>query len=374
MAGPLSPRLPARRRLVFTALAAAVLLLHGALAEFVGSHLGEITSDAAMPPRIEVTYVRELQPAAPPVVAVAPAAQPAARQSRRPKPAESAPESVIAAAAPASEALIAEPPAPPEPAPELTMAERAALAQSQAPSAEGAAEVASDAASAPVPFAWPPSTRLSYALSGNMRGEVHGDAQVEWVREGARYQVHLDVTVGMSMAPLIVRRMSSEGELSSGGLVPRRYDEDTKVMFRDRRRLTLLFDTDAISMPDGRREPTWRGVQDTASQFVQLAWLFTTRPALLRPGNSVDLPLALPRRVDRWVYDVLGEEPVYTAFGEVAAFHLRPRRAARSGGDLVAEIWFAPTLRYLPVRIRIAQDESTFADLVLSRKPEIAAQ
>ena len=374
MAGPLSPRLPARRRLVFTALAAAVLLLHGALAEFVGSHLGEITSDAAMPPRIEVTYVRELQPAAPPVVAVAPAAQPAARQSRRPKPAESAPESVIAAAAPASEALIAEPPAPPEPAPELTMAERAALAQSQAPSAEGAAEVASDAASAPVPFAWPPSTRLSYALSGNMRGEVHGDAQVEWVREGARYQVHLDVTVGMSMAPLSVRRMSSEGELSSGGLVPRRYDEDTKVMFRDRRRLTLLFDTDAISMPDGRREPTWRGVQDTASQFVQLAWLFTTRPALLRPGNSVDLPLALPRRVDRWVYDVLGEEPVYTAFGEVAAFHLRPRRAARSGGDLVAEIWFAPTLRYLPVRIRIAQDESTFADLVLSRKPEIAAQ
>ena len=195
-----------------------------------------------------------------------------------------------------------------------------------------------------------------------------------WVRQGEHYQVHLDVTVGLPIAPLVTRRMSSDGELTAQGLFPRRYDEDTKLLFRERRRVTMLFEPEAIVMPDGQRLRRWAGVQDTASQFVQLSWLFSTRPELLRNGNTVDFALALPKNVDRWVYDVLGEEPVATHFGAVDAFHLKPRRVSRPGGDLVAEIWFAPTLRYLPARIRIEQDADTFIDLVLSRKPELAQQ
>jgi hypothetical protein len=228
------------------------------------------------------------------------------------------------------------------------------------------------AASGAQPFEWPASTRLSYKLSGNVRGEVHGDAQVEWVRVGARYQVHLDITVGLPIAPMITRRMSSDGELTELGLAPRRYDEDTKVMFANRRRLTMLFEPDAVLMPNGERRPRFPGTQDTASQFVQLSWIFTTRPELLRSGNTVDFALALPRSVDRWVYDVLEEEPVATSFGAVNAFHLKPRRVSRPGGELVAEVWFAPQLRYLPARIRIEQDPQTFIDLVLSRRPELA--
>ena len=44
----------------------------------------------------------------------------------------------------------------------------------------------------------------------------------------------------------------------------------------------------------------------------------------------------------------------------------------QKSGDLVAEIWFAPALRYLPVRIRIEQDPQTFIDLVIARRPELA--
>jgi hypothetical protein len=223
-----------------------------------------------------------------------------------------------------------------------------------------------------LPFEWPASTRLSYKLSGNVRGEVHGDAQVEWVRQGNRYQVHLDVTVGIPIAPMITRRMSSDGELTELGLTPRRYDEDTKVMFGNRRRLTMLFEPDAVLLPSGERRPRFPGTQDTASQFVQLSWIFSTRPELLRTGNTVDFALALPRSVDRWVYDVLEEEPVATSFGAVNAFHLKPRRVSRPGGELIAEVWFAPQLRYLPARIRIEQDRETFIDLVLSRRPELA--
>jgi hypothetical protein len=114
-------------------------------------------------------------------------------------------------------------------------------------------------------------------------------------------------------------------------------------------------------------------MQDTASQFIQLTYLFSTRPELLRSGASLDVPLALPRSISRWVYDVLEEEPVYTPIGTLTAFHLKPRRAVVKGGDLSAEIWFAPQLRYLPVRIRIQQDAETFIDLVIARKPQLAA-
>ncbi|MGD9835275.1 MAG: DUF3108 domain-containing protein [Piscinibacter sp.] len=367
MAGPLSRSIPPRRRLAFAALVALVLAVHGWLADTLRDHIGELRSVATMPPRIEVTYVRELEPAAPPPVA-APAEPP-----KPPKPPRRARTPAAPASAPSPEPM-PEPVPPPElpapvPAPTVATPEPPA----SIPEAALFVEAPASAASAPPPFEWPASTRLSYKLTGSVRGEVHGDAQVEWVREGLRYQVHLDVTVGLPIAPLMTRRMSSDGELTAQGLVPRRYDEDTKIAFRDRRRLTMRFEDDAIVMPNGARQPRWDGVQDTASQFVQLSWLFSTRPDLLRTGNTVDFALALPRNVDRWIYDVLEEEPVATHFGAVNAFHLKPRRVSRPGGDLVAEVWFAPSLRNLPARIRIEQDPETFIDLVLSRKPELAA-
>jgi len=52
---------------------------------------------------------------------------------------------------------------------------------------------------------------------------------VDWLREGERYQVHLDVLVGPSFAPIVQRRMSSDGTITAEGLTPRRYDEQTDL-------------------------------------------------------------------------------------------------------------------------------------------------
>ena len=382
--GPgLKPGTPGRR-LAFVALVLAVLALHGGVSEQLAGHLAEVSATAAMPPRLEVAYVRELEPAPPPVWA-APAAPPPrpAPRARPPRPAASRPEAMPE---PAPAEAASEPPptlaaAEPEPVPPETVASASeSAASAPEPAASAPAEPAAIVAAPPGPaasgageaFEWPASTRLTYALTGNYRGEVLGDAQVEWVRAGARYQVHLDITIGAHFAPLITRRMSSDGELSPDGLSPQTYDEDTKVMFRERRRLTMRFERDTLVMPDGRRRLRPPGVQDTASQFVQMSFLFSTRPEMLREGGTVEVPLALPRNVDRWVYDVVGEEALATPFGELQTVHLRPRRSSRPGGDLVAEIWFAPQLRHLPVRIRIEQDPQTYIDLRIARKPELA--
>jgi hypothetical protein len=266
------------------------------------------------------------------------------------------------------EEVIQEASAPPPGKPPLEAAV-APAPQGVAPEPEG---VASEPEAAGQPFVWPPSTRLSYALTGYYRGPVDGSAQVEWLLDGTRYQVHLDVIVGPGFAPLMTRRMSSEGEISALGLQPQRYEEQTRV-FLSRRERSMRFAPDAVVLADGARAPTLPGVQDTASQFVQLTWLFATQPQRLREGASVEVPLALPHRVGRWIYDVVAQERLDAPFGALPAWYLRPRPGIQGPRDLAVEIWIAPTLQYLPVRLRIRQDAETFVDLMLSRLPQQAA-
>jgi hypothetical protein len=242
-----------------------------------------------------------------------------------------------------------------------------------APSAPPVVAAVAPPASASAPgFDWPPSTRLTYRLTGYYRGDVQGTASVEWIRSGLRYQVHLEAVVGPPFAPLLVRRASSEGDLGDTGLAPRRFEGEQRVAFRSRR-WTMGFEPERVRLPDGREVPAAIGVQDEASLFVQLTWLFTTQPHLLQVGRSIEVPLALPRRVEPWQYDVVGEETLQMPFADVPTMHVKPRRLAKPSGELTAEMWFAPGLQYLPVRILIHQDAQTFIDLQLLRAPQQAA-
>ncbi|MDC8772714.1 DUF3108 domain-containing protein [Roseateles albus] len=381
MAGGLSSR-PANpssaRRLRWLAiLLLPVLLAHLWLGEAVHRlHQGWSEAAAPMPARLVVAYTRELKAAKPPA-RVAPAApkpkpRPAARSSAPKPPLEAAAPTELLPESVAQEASAPVPtPASSEPAVAAADPSAAALAQAPPAAAEPAASAAGTEENLPGPE-WPPSTLLSYRLSGNYRGEVHGNAQVEWIKQGPRYQMHLDVAVGPSFAPLISRRMSSDGRLTPAGVAPQRYDEDTRVMFSQRRRSTLHFHGDAVTMPNGSREPVPAGVQDAASQFVQLTRLFLTGAEPLRAGHVIDIPLVLPKRQYLWRYEILGEEELQTPMGRLQTWHLKPSKAA-GGGDLSAEVWIAPSLQYLPVRLRIRQDEQTYIDLMLNAPPQQGA-
>jgi hypothetical protein len=262
--------------------------------------------------------------------------------------------------------------------PELPpLPERAALAAVPLPAPAAptppAAEAPRAAASAPpdaTAFDWPPSTRLSYRISGDVQGPVEGHARIEWLRQGLRYQVHLDLTVAL----LATRHVSSDGLITPAGLAPRRYDEETRILLREPRRVAIELGPEQLLLADGRVLPRPEGVQDSVSQFVQMTWLFNARPELLQPGQSLSFPLALPRRVLPWVYDIVGPATVATPAGELAAVHIRPRLEA-GGGDLTAELWVAPSLQNLPVRMLIRQGpqgRQAMLELLLERLPEQA--
>jgi hypothetical protein len=246
----------------------------------------------------------------------------------------------------------------------------ASAASAAAPTSAGGDRVPASAAAAAdgTGFDWPLSTQLRYVLKGNYRGEVEGSAKVQWVRIGARYEVLLEVAIGPSFAPLMSRRMVSQGDLGVAGLVPRRYEERTRIGFSVRQ-FAMSFDDGRAVLADGARVGAPLGMQDSSSQFVQMSYLFTRDPALLQPGRSIAFPVALPRRLNVWVYDVVGEETLPTPLGELRTFHVKPRRDAPRPGELVAQAWFAPSLQYLPVRILIHQDAETFVDMRIDGAP-----
>ncbi len=386
-----------RRKAAVLALAVVVTVMHGCLATLLPeARLGEGAADR-MPRRIEVAYVRELAQAAPPAVAPVMVSPPKSvrRPPSLPKPppppeqAASAPEVVVPnprIEVPAEPVLANVDPlldgpssleSLPAQQPEALSAAAASASAPQSEAAAASAPVVAAAASAPSAaasaFEWPPSTRLTYKLTGYYRGDVLGGAMVEWVRVGQRYQVHLDVFIGAQSAPLVARRMTSDGDLTADGLSPRRYDEETRALLRQVRRRTIVFDADRVLLPNGKIRDRMPYMQDAVSQFVQLSWLFTTRPELLQAGRTIEVPLALPTNVDRWSYDVLGAETLNTPVGPVETFHVKPRRELRPGGDLVADVWFAPSLQYLPVRLSIRQDAETYVDMLIDQLPRQAA-
>ncbi len=373
-----------RRSAAFAAAVLLALLGHLGLMEVLRESLTAVDLRPPAIHRVEVRFDRQLAPTAPVAVQAAPRPKPAPRPARAPRvPVEDA--TPLAADEAASEPVATELAASdgddgaalaqaaasePEPSPVVTEAvsSEVAVASDNAPGV--APDLSTATAATPPAFEWPASTRLSYRLTGWYRGEVHGQAEVAWLRVDAqRYQVHLTVSIGPSFAPLMTRRMSSEGRITPDGLAPQRYEQvTTQIIGRDRQ-ASMAFEPSGIRLARGDRVPYQADVQDTASQFIQIIWLLRTQPELARQGQAMAFALALPNRVDDWVYEVVETVVEPTPVGPLETLHVKPRRRAQ-GGNLTAQMWYAPALQMLPVRIRIDQDADTWVDLRLERAPE----
>jgi len=347
-------------------LVAVVSLIHGCLVDRLAGHANALKADAdPLPKRMQAVYVRSMEPLAPlPVAAAVPPPPPAAVRS-----------AVSAGAQAASAPVEPEPETklpvlPKEEAPAAPAPSHAEASASAVPADTQTAQAPSTAASG-VPFEWPEGTRVSFALTGNYKGPIHGSAQVEWLRVEQRYQVYLDVRVGPNLAPFMTRTLSSVGIVTSKGLQPQTYVQETQLPFQQATRATVTMGLDGVQLANGTRRYGLPGLHDTASQFVQLSWLLSTQPELAQPGGVIDMPLAMPRSVESFAYDVLGLEPLSTPFGELEVLHLKPRRVARAGSDMTLEMWLSPQYRYLPMRVIIRQDAETFVDLMITKPPEV---
>ena len=379
LARPLKPR---RALAVTTVL---VLLLHALALALLSSLL--------RPPSLLKTmatpfYTRSIAPEVPAVVAAAPApmeikpdrptalirpARAATKNKAKtnPKPSQGATEAPDVAPEPATEPPEVTAQAPDTPAsaasPAVANDQTTAAAVAEASAAPPAAEPVAAASAAPAasspgpgdaPFlaSWPSDTRLTYKLGGNYRGELHGSARVLWQREGTRYHTAVEMSAGL----LASLSFTSQGDITEGGLRPEVYEENV----RGRRRGVRLGED--VRLNNGDRIARPEAVQDTASQFVELGHRFSTGQVKLVPGAQVNFSMARPGGIDEWTYDVIGEETLHLPrLGPVPTLHLKPRPLSKPRGPISAEIWYAPSLQYLPVRIRITQGNDNYIDLMV---------
>lgn len=335
-------------------LVVAVLLLHAMGLEWLAR---QQVQAAALRPMVAPLYTRLLQPQEPPPAAISEPKRPAARSPRARvainTEAKSLPSvtatAVVEAAPPASVPAETQVATASATLPPVATVTESVTSTATASSSTGTATATLDS--------WPRDTRLNYRLGGRFRsGDLYGDARVQWQRDGALYQVRVDVDVTL-LATLV---MTSQGEVTADGLAPQAYEEQR----RGRRRGLRLGEREVV-LANGNVVPRPAGVQDTASQFVELSHRFATGRETLEVGRSVSFWMARPGAVDLWTYDIVERELLKTRMGEIEAFHLKPRPIANPRGNITAEMWFAPSLQYLPVRIRVSMGDEAHVDLLV---------
>lgn len=309
-------------------------------------HMPGVPSDPTAMPAIEAIL---LPPPRPPVAAVPP--RPVS-PARKPLPAPSP------AARP--EPVPAEPAAPQ--APPLLAAPGAGPAMASAAGETGNGVTAPAAASSPqappedgARYAAPPSTMLHY--SSFVNGVQNPDGLIRWQHDGAHYRLDVETRV------LWFRfAFYSSGALGERGLAPERYEES-----RRNRKEAARFDHGAGTLVfEGRDKqvPLPAAVQDRFSVFLQLVGLVRGNPQrYATPGVTETFEVADTRDLEPMQVQYVGEEDVDTGHGPVHAKHF-VRLPRHAGDSRRVEVWLAPSLQWLPVKLRQTEPDGTQIDLV----------
>jgi hypothetical protein len=208
-------------------------------------------------------------------------------------------------------------------------------------------------------FKAPDSALLKYQVQGQAKGfNYWASAELNWQQDGKDYEARLEVSAFL----LGSRVQVSKGTLGAEGIMPTRFGDKT------RSELAAHFQRDkgiisfSANSPDA---PLLKGAQDRLSVVLQLSSLLAADPTRFPTGTMLSFQTVSQREAEVWQFLVEKEELLQLPFGEINAIKLN--RKPRREFDQQIEIWFAPTLGYLPVRLRITNANGDFVDQLLSK-------
>lgn len=311
-------------------LALAVsLLVHALLLSSPGWRLPTLDDLLREEDRVEARLLPPPLPSAPalpptpPAAAAEPAPPPRPETSRSPRTVS--PERLVTRS-PAGPAVAARP----APQPDVAVGEALAVARSMTATAPPAAT-----------STLPKRARLRFGITMG-RGFIVGRAEHRWTLEGASYTLRATAeTTGLAalFKPAVVTQIS-EGEVLAEGLRPRVFRVERSGTTSDS--ATFDWANGRVAMSPGPRDSVAEpGMQDMLSLFWQVGLL----PVL---ADGVGLTVATGKKIERFVFTLVGEEKIDTPLGEKTALHLKT--VGTAGGD-ATEIWIDADKR-LPLRIR----------------------
>ncbi|MBV8260672.1 MAG: DUF3108 domain-containing protein [Paraburkholderia sp.] len=292
---------------------------------------------------------REARPAGP-----APAPAPS---HARPKPAPKAAEPHALHAVTPPKPHPKKPASPPAPAPDTETASApdaaSATGANAATPANGTASAApgngnqpsaqvSQASHGPK-FSVPPSGDLQYDTFYN--GMRNQPGTIHWSSDGQRYE--MVVTVPLPFVGDF--SWTSKGRVDAFGLAPDQYIEkrghrpsDVTVFNRTDKQIVFTRTPNSLTLPDG--------AQDRFSMVMQLASLVRGDPDAYKPGVTREFYVADNDSGETWPITTIGDETVSTDHGYVTARHFM-RLPRREGDKRRIDVWLAPSVGWLPVRL-----------------------
>jgi Protein of unknown function (DUF3108) len=215
---------------------------------------------------------------------------------------------------------------------------------------------------------WPADTRVSYVMTGYFNGELHGSGIVQWTRSGLSKE-NYQVKVRANARGLFTLSMTSQGKLSPTGLLPEAYEEVIDITGLPNRVRSLRLEEKSLLSNNGNRfarpaTAPW-SVQDTVSQFIDIGHRYQQGREKLEEGRTLQVWLGRPGGLNEWTYDISAEESVFLPkIGDIKVHHLKPRPLATPRGPYTMEMWLAPSLQYLPVKVRFNMNSQSYVDLL----------
>lgn len=305
-----------------------------------------------VPPRAAPLLTRRIDAPAPPAPLAVPPVPPPPRAAPRPAP-RPTPAPATPSPAPPTATAVAPAPAPEsQPEPATAPPSPPAAPPAPAPPASSGPPPATETVDLDARVA--PPMRLLYEVSGQARQLPYAArGELLWSHDGHHYRARLEIGAFL----LGARVQTSEGELAAGGLAPRRFAD------RSRSEQAAHFDREAgrirysANTPDA---PLLPGAQDRLSLLLQLGAVLAANPARRAPGSTLTLQTSGAREAEPWLVQVAGPETLDLPAGPLEAWRLvrEPRRPY----DTRMELWLAPSLGWLPVRVRLTQANGDTVD------------
>ncbi|MDO8249996.1 MAG: DUF3108 domain-containing protein [Rhodoferax sp.] len=337
---------------VLLALTAAVLLAHLALL-LATPMIPSLSQGQTTPPRAFITRPIALVPAA--QTAIERPVTPAVRPKRKaPAPARAASPLPADLRASTSEAAPAPPAMEEAEAPDTHPSEIATAQVEPRPDADPPAlapRPPRDQFASAHAYIVPGSVRFKYQVETN-KFPFSAGAELRWQQDGENYDARLEVSAfGQA------RVQNSRGQITPEGLAPVRFSDkfrsEVAAHFnREQGKVTFSANT-----PDA---PLLAGAQDRLSILIQLAAMIAGDPGHFPPATTIAMQAIGPRDSDTWLFTVGDKETLTLPGGEQASLKLV--RNPRQEFDQKVELWLAPALGYLPVRIRITEPNGDFVD------------
>lgn len=201
------------------------------------------------------------------------------------------------------------------------------------------------------PIRLPEPARLRYDVTATTKGlDYHAGAELLWQHDKDSYRLQFE----FKLLSVMLRSQTSTGAIGAQGLQPLKFIDRVRSNERIAR-----FDQQkhlvAFSNPDTPEAALETDAQDRLSIIFQLAARVAGDPSKYTPGTRLEIQTIGHNDAQSWHFIVAPEQPLRYQGDPVATVKLT--RELRDAKDQRVEVWFAPSLGFLPLRLKITQQD-----------------